>query len=283
MTLNFGNMKLTVLVDNNTLIDEYLIGEPGVSYYIECDELKILFDVGYSDVFIKNAQILNVDLTSIDKIILSHGHNDHTWGLNHLSQYYDRIIKKTERKIDIISHPAALMPKYFEAKPIGMNHRQDEIEYFFRKVCTIEPLKLSNNITFLGQIPRINKFEAQNPVGHTHDADGKLIDDYVLDDSALVIKTKKGLIIITGCSHAGICNIIEYAKKVTGVSQVNSVIGGFHLLNADKKLLDETGQYLKSISAETLYPCHCTDLAAKIHLSSYVDIKEVGVGLSLNF
>lgn len=99
--------------------------------------------------------------------------------------------KKTERKIDIISHPAALMPKYFEAKPIGMNHRQDEIEYFFRKVCTIEPLKLSNNITFLGQIPRINKFEAQNPVGHTHDADGKLIDDYVLDDSALVIKTKK--------------------------------------------------------------------------------------------
>ncbi|WP_395304124.1 MBL fold metallo-hydrolase [Enterobacter sp. ECC-019] len=276
-------MKLTVLVDNNTFIDEYLIGEPGVSYYIECDELKILFDVGYSDVFIKNAQLLSIDLTSIDKIVFSHGHNDHTWGLNHLIQYYDRTIKKIKQPIDIIAHPAALMPKYFEAKPIGMSHRQDEKEYFFKIVSTIEPLKLSEHMTFLGQVPRINKFEAQEPVGHTLGVNGELTDDYVLDDSALVIETKQGLIIITGCSHAGICNIIEYAKKVTGVSQINSVIGGFHLMNADNKLLDETGKYLKSLSAETLYPCHCTDLTAKIHLSRYVDIKEVGVGLSVDF
>jgi 7,8-dihydropterin-6-yl-methyl-4-(beta-D-ribofuranosyl)aminobenzene 5'-phosphate synthase len=276
-------MNLTILVDNNTLIDEYLLGEAGVSYYIECDELKVLFDVGYSDVFIKNAQILDIDVTSIDKIVLSHGHNDHTWGLNHLSQYYDRTIKEVKQKIDIISHPAALMPKYYEAKPIGISYRQDEKEYFFRKVCTIEPLKLSKHMTFLGQIPRINKFEGQNPVGHTHDVNGEFIDDYVLDDSALAIETKKGLVIITGCSHAGICNIIEYAKIVTGVSHVNSVIGGFHLLNADNKILDETGQYLGALSAETLYPCHCTDLAARIYLSRYVDIKEVGVGLTLNF
>ncbi|UAN24749.1 MBL fold metallo-hydrolase (plasmid) [Enterobacter sp. JBIWA003] len=276
-------MKLTILVDNNTFIDEYLIGEPGVSYYIECDELKILFDVGYSDVFIKNAQLLSIDLTSIDKIVFSHGHNDHTWGLNHLIQYYDRTIKKNKRKIDIIAHPAALIPKYFEAKPIGMNHRQDEKEYFFKIVSTIEPLKMSEHITFLGQIPRVNKFEAQKSVGHTCGVNGKLTDDFVLDDSALVIETEKGLIIITGCSHAGICNIIEYAKKVTGVSQINSVIGGFHLMNADSKLLDETGKYLKSLSAKALYPCHCTDLTAKIHLSRYVDIKEVGVGLSVDF
>jgi 7,8-dihydropterin-6-yl-methyl-4-(beta-D-ribofuranosyl)aminobenzene 5'-phosphate synthase len=276
-------MNLTILVDNNTFIDEYLIGEAGVSYYIECDELKVLFDVGYSDVFIKNAQILGIDVTSIDKIVLSHGHNDHTWGLNHLTQYYDRTIKEVKQKIDIISHPAALMPKYYEAKPIGMSYRQDEKEYFFRKVCTIEPLKLSKHMTFLGQIPRINKFEAQSPVGHIHDVNGEFIDDYVLDDSALAIETKKGLVIITGCSHAGICNTIEYAKIVTGVSHVNSVIGGFHLLNADNKILDETGQYLRALSAETLYPCHCTDLAAKIYLSRYVDIKEVGVGLILNF
>lgn len=276
-------MKLIVLVDNNTFIDEYLIGEPGVSYFIECDGLKILFDVGYSDVFLKNAQILNIDLTSIDKIILSHGHNDHTWGLNHLSQYYDRTIKKHKNKIDIISHPAAFIPKYYEGKPIGMNQRQDENEYFYRKIGTKEPLKLSRHITFLGQIPRNNKFEAQNPVGCTHDSNGVLTDDFVIDDSALAIETKQGLVIVTGCSHAGICNIIEHARVVTGESRISSVIGGFHLLNADEKIMSETGKYLSSLSTDNLYPCHCTDLAAKISLSSHVDIKEVGVGLHLNF
>lgn len=73
-------MKLTVLVDNNTFVDEYLIGEPGVSYYIECDGKKILFDLGYSDVFLKNAQTLKIDLSDIDDLVISHGHNDHTWG-----------------------------------------------------------------------------------------------------------------------------------------------------------------------------------------------------------
>lgn len=71
-------MRLTVLVDNNTLIDRYLIGEPGVSYLIEYDGQKILFDTGYSDVFLKNAQTLKIDLTSIDSIVFSHGHNNHT-------------------------------------------------------------------------------------------------------------------------------------------------------------------------------------------------------------
>ncbi|MEC5319711.1 MBL fold metallo-hydrolase [Brenneria populi subsp. brevivirga] len=276
-------MKLTVLVDNNTFIDKYLTGEPGVSYLIECDGKKILFDVGYSDVFLKNAQTLQIDLTNIDAIVISHGHNDHTWGLNHLIQYYDRAIKPPEKKINLISHPAALAPKYYESKPIGMNIRQDENDFFFEKVCTKEPLKLSEHVIFLGQIPRINSFEAKKPVGQIHDSDGKLTDDYVLDDSALAIKTKQGLVIITGCSHAGICNIIEHAKLVTGENNITSVIGGFHLLNADEEILHETSKYLNSLSTDSLYPCHCTDLAAKIHLSSHVKIKEVGVGLTLDF
>ena len=99
----------------------------------------------------------------------------------------------------------------------------------------------------------------------------------------MAIKTKDGLVIVTGCSHAGICNIIEYAKSVTGESRIACVIGGFHLLNADESLLSETGKYLSALSADTLYPSHCTDLAAKIHLSRYVDLKEAGVGLTLNF
>ncbi len=81
-------MKLTVLVDNNTLIDRYYIGEPGVSYYIEDDNIKILFDAGYSDVFIQNAQKMNVNLLDIDCVVLSHGHIDHSWGLVPLVRMY---------------------------------------------------------------------------------------------------------------------------------------------------------------------------------------------------
>lgn len=78
-------MKLTVLVDNNTLIDQYLLGEPAVSYYIEDEDEKILFDTGYSDVFIRNVEKLHINLADITKIVFSHGHNDHTGGFHFLS------------------------------------------------------------------------------------------------------------------------------------------------------------------------------------------------------
>ncbi|WP_323078940.1 MBL fold metallo-hydrolase [Klebsiella quasipneumoniae] len=276
-------MKLTVLVDNNTLIDRYLIGEPGVSYLIEHDGQKILFDTGYSDVFLKNAQTLKIDLTSIDSIVFSHGHNDHTWGLNHLAQYYDRINFIPERKINLICHPDALSPKYFDAKSIGINYRFDQHDLFFDKICSKKPYPLTEKIIFLGQIPRGNTFEMLTPVGHTVDDKGESIDDYVMDDSALAIKTPEGLVVVTGCSHAGIANIIEYAKQVTGENHIASVIGGFHLQNADEDLLNQTGDYLKALSPGSLYPCHCTDLAAKVSLARFIKINEVGVGLTLNF
>ena len=183
-------MQLTVLVDNNTLIDRYLVGEPGVSYLIEHDGQKILFDTGYSDVFLQNAQTLQIDLTTIDSIVLSHGHNDHTWGLNHLTQHYDRLNFTPERKINLVCHPDALNPKYFDAKSIGINYRFDQNDLFFDKICSKKPYPLTENIIFLGQIPRDNKFEMLTPVGQTVDDNGEITDDYVIDVSGLGIKTE---------------------------------------------------------------------------------------------
>ncbi len=93
-------MKLTVLVDNNTFTDEHFLGEPGLCYWIETDGKKILFDTGFSDVYLKNAKKLNIDLSNTDCIVLSHGHNDHTTGL--------KSFPHSSKKIDLISHPDCL-------------------------------------------------------------------------------------------------------------------------------------------------------------------------------
>jgi 7,8-dihydropterin-6-yl-methyl-4-(beta-D-ribofuranosyl)aminobenzene 5'-phosphate synthase len=81
-------VKLTVLVDNNTIIDRYFYAEPGVSYFIECDDEKYLFDTGYSDLFLRNATKMGINLLGLDGIVISHGHNDHTWGLGELVKLY---------------------------------------------------------------------------------------------------------------------------------------------------------------------------------------------------
>ena len=92
-------MKLTVLIDNNTYIDEYYIGEPALSYYIEDENERLLFDTGYSDAFIRNAQAMNIDLSAISTLVLSHGHNDHTGGIKYLMNQYP------DCKCKIVAHP----------------------------------------------------------------------------------------------------------------------------------------------------------------------------------
>ena len=108
-------------------------------------------------------------------------------------------------------------------------------------------------------------------------------EDYVNDDSALGYLSDNGLVIITGCSHSGICNIAEYAKKVTGEGRVADIIGGFHLLNPPEKQISGTVDYFRKLSPLTVHPCHCTDLNSRIALSKAVRIEETGSGLILSY
>jgi len=275
-------MKLTVLVDNNTIIDNYLIGEPGVCYLIETGPIKLLFDTGYSDVFIKNAQTLGFDLHALNTIVLSHGHNDHSWGIGHLAQFYDQS-HRPAAPIKLITHPDACRPKQYDGLEIGAKFSAQEFSPWLETITSQTPYRIADDLIFLGEIPRANDFEGLHPVGCTVDHDGHTVDDFVRDDSALVCTTSKGIVVITGCSHSGICNILEYAKKVANDDRVVAVLGGFHLQNAKPEILARTSQYFEQLNAETLYPCHCTDLRAKIALDQVADIQEVGVGLVLDF
>lgn len=278
-------MKLTVLIDNNTLIDRYYIGEPGVAYFIEVDGIKILFDTGYSDAFIKNAAKMKIDILDIDYIVLSHGHNDHTWGLEPFIRKYieEGIENESKKPKALIAHPFVFDQKYDENRNIiGMNLSGKFIEDIFTLKLSKKPIWITDKLVFLGEIPRIFEFEGKEAIGirRTKQLEEK---DYLLDDSAVAYLSDSGLVIITGCSHSGICNITEYAKKVTGISKVSDIIGGFHLLNPECQQLEGTRDYLAALNLRGLYPCHCTDLHSKIELAKKNDIKEVGVGLQIDF
>ena len=112
-------VKLTILTDNTTRIDAYYLGEPAVSYFIECDGMKFLFDTGYSDVYLKNAERIGIDLHQLDAIIFSHGHNDHTGGLEFLPEAI--------RDIPLYAHPDAFAPKEYE----GMS-------FYQRRICATD-------------------------------------------------------------------------------------------------------------------------------------------------
>jgi 7,8-dihydropterin-6-yl-methyl-4-(beta-D-ribofuranosyl)aminobenzene 5'-phosphate synthase len=277
-------MKLKVLIDNNTLIDRYFIAEPGVSYYIEDDETKILFDVGYSDAFIKNAYKMDIDLTNLDYLIISHGHLDHTWGLMPLTNFYtERIFENLEfKKPKLVAHELAFNSKKDNNIEIGSLVDKNILKSFFSLKLSNKPLWINSKIVFLGEIERTNDFENKTPIGKYND-NGIMKNDYLLDDSAIAYKTDDGLVIITGCSHAGICNIIEYAKKVCNDDRIIDVIGGFHLLHPEEEVMNKTLDYFKKQKINEIHACHCTDLDAKIKLSKVVKLKEVGVGLELNY
>lgn len=277
-------MKLTVLVDNNTIIDRYYQGEPAVAYFIECDGMRYLFDTGYSDLLIKNANKMGISLLNLDGIIISHGHNDHTGGLGELIRLYtEAVFEGHKLKLPtVIAHPDAFLEKRTEGIAIGSMLSSNQIKSRLKLDLSVKPVKLSDKLVFLGEIERNNSFEAISPLGETF-KDGEWKDDFVLDDSALVYMSDLGLVIITGCSHSGICNIIEYAKLVCNDNRICGVIGGFHLLSPSQKQINGTSEYFKRNQLGTLYACHCTDLYSKMKLAQVADIKEAGVGLVVEY
>lgn len=266
-------MKLTVLIDNNTFIDQYFLGEPALSFYIEEGAARVLFDAGYSDAFLKNADKMGIDLSCLTHMVLSHGHDDHTQGLPALFAQYDL------RQTPLIAHPDCFWPKRSGGLSIGAPYRSEEIAVLCDYQPSMAPVQLTERLIFLGEIPRTLAFESSYAMGERQ-RDGQWEPDTVNEDSALVYQSNAGLFVITGCSHSGICNIIEYAKQVCDDERVLGVIGGFHLFKDDARLT-QTVDYLAAQQLSLCYPCHCVSLAAKARMLARLPVTEVGVGLSL--
>ncbi|HYE10775.1 MAG TPA: MBL fold metallo-hydrolase, partial [Patescibacteria group bacterium] len=266
-------MKITVLVDNNTMIDRYLFGEPGLSLLIQDSGINILLDVGYSDIFLKNAQKLGANIYEMDYIAISHGHSDHTWGLVPLLRLYTEAIleKKEYNKPTLLAHSQAFEYKFGDKEAIGSIIEEKMLNNFFNMNLRKDPFWITEKLVFLGEIERVNSFENKEPIGKWIDQ-GVEKDDFIRDDTALAYKSKDGLVIITGCSHSGICNIIEYAKKICNENRVVDIVGGLHLLNPSKEQMELTKSYIKQAGLKALHACHCTDLSSKLALSEVAQI-----------
>ncbi len=259
-------MKLSVLTENTA--GAYFLAEHGLSYFIEYDNKKILFDAGASDVFLKNAEKLKIDINSADCIVLSHGHWDHGNGLKYL------------KNKPLICHPDVFQKRHRVNKNenIGLELSCDELNQKFDIRTSKEPVYISSNIIFLGEIPRINDFESKS-TSFVNENGNK---DFVPDDSALAIIIGNELVIVSGCAHSGICNTTEYAKKVTGLKTVKAVIGGFHLIRNDRQT-KETIKYFKRIKVKQLLPSHCTQLPALAAFYEEFKINHVKTGMTFKF
>jgi len=259
-------MKLSVLTENTA--SAYFLAEHGLSYFIEYDNKKILFDTGATDIFLQNAEKLNINLKQTDVIILSHGHWDHGNGLKFIKN-------KT-----LITHPNSFIKRFRkgEKKNIGLDLEKNEIENKFSLIKSKEPYYITDNIIFLGEIPRLNNFEAKT-TSFVKENDE---DDFVIDDSALAIIKDGQLIIVSACSHSGICNIVEYGRKITGINSVKVVIGGFHLKKQDDQT-KKTIKYFKDNKVERLLPSHCTQLPALAMFYNEFKIEHVKTGMIFNF
>ncbi len=278
-------MNLKILVDNNTIIDHYFLGEPGVSFFIEIDNIHILFDLGYSDIFLSNGIKMGIDFLNIDHIVLSHAHLDHTWGLQHLIQRYTdaRCEKTAVKHPSLVAHPLIFASRtYAGLGEIGSLISEEKAKKYFDLQLTSKPVWLHPKLVFLGEIERTTSFEAKTPIGKIHGPDGHK-DDYIFDDSALVYQSDKGLVVITGCAHAGICNTVEYAMKVCNETRIADIIGGFHLMDAPESHITQTMKYFKKWQPAAVHACHCTDFQARRSLANVVPMKEVGSGLELSY
>jgi len=147
-----------------------------------------------------------------------------------------------------------------------------------------KPVWITDDLVFLGEIPRRFPFEQGDLEKRTVQSPGGSIEpDTLSDDTALAFRSEGGLVIITGCSHAGICNITEYAREVCGERRVADIIGGLHLLVPAPKRLAKTGKYLNRLHLDALHACHCTSLPAKLALSEYCPVQETGAGMKLEW
>ena len=275
-------MRLTLLTENNSLYDTFFHAEHGFSAYVEDDGVEVLYDTGYSDAFIKNAEQMGIDITRAEYIVISHGHYDHSGGLKHLMAYFEK--RHVYRRPTLLfADEDIFLKKYnFEVqRNTGMDVTREYLDKYFNVKIVPEPMNLTERLYYLGKAKRTNPYECRIPQNKKWKND-EYVDDFIDEDVQLGYRHRNGAVsIVTGCSHSGICNIIAHAKNVTGSDKVQAAIGGLHLQKPAEDLMNFTMKTIQDEGIEQFFACHCTDFESRMALGKISNICETGVSLKL--
>ncbi len=254
--------KATVLCENSVFSGVGVIAEHGWSVFIESDQGNFLFDTGQGLGIINNARYFNKDLSTIQGIMISHHHYDHTGGLFNVLEQVG--------KVNVYSHPDLFKNSYVidegKERNIGIPFRREILENkgaqfkFNTSFREIAP-----GLMLSGEIPRLTEYEKGDKKLLLKTDEG-YTQDLVLDDQTLVATTEKGLVIILGCSHSGIINIINHIIDKTGKTRIRTIIGGTHLGPASEETKEKTIQALKKFDIEKIGVSHCTGLETSMRL-----------------
>lgn len=255
-------IKLTTLSENTASFG--FLAEWGMSTLVEINGLKILMDTGRTFSAVHNAHLMGIDLATIDCIVLSHGHADHTGGL--------REVLQIKGEVEVIAHPDIWIATY--AKRDQHSVRYNGIPFSRRELESLgarfklsrEPVHITENIFTTGEIPMISGYEEVESNLFVRKA-GKLHPDPLADDLALIIDTEFGLVVILGCAHRGIINTVRHAQNLTGKELVYAIVGGTHLFRSSEERLERTIADLREIGIQRLGVSHCTGFKASARLA----------------
>ena len=258
-------VRITIVCDNSVFGSLDVIGEHGFACFVETDRANYLFDTGQGLSIVQNCRALKKDLGSIEAIMISHGHYDHTGGL-------PSVLPLTG-PVDVYAHPDIFTEKMSvsngKTRFAGIPYRRSYLEALgarFRLGTGMT--EVGPGLILSGEIPRNSAFEkgdtrlvVQNTEG------GGFQQDPLLDDQSLIIESDKGLILVFGCAHAGMINIIDYVTKRMNRDRIHAVIGGTHLGFANDEQIEETLKLIDRYQIELIGVSHCTGLpnAARLH------------------
>ncbi len=252
-------LRITTLSEN-TVAHGDLLGEWGLSILVEADDATVLLDAGASISAAFNTVNLEIDPGKIDKIVLSHGHSDHTGGLR------DLLKKRNKEEIEIIAHPDVWAPKYSRRKDkperfIGIPFQRLELEYLGARFnLSSQPVHITGSIMTTGEVPAVTDFEQVESYLYVK-TDSGWQPDKLLDDQALIVKTDAGLVVILGCAHRGAVNTLYHARKLTGVEKIHMVVGGCHLMDASEERVWQTIAAFRELGVEKVSVSHCTGMS----------------------
>ena len=255
-------IKITTLSENTA--GPGALGEWGLSMLVEADGMKILFDTGSGTAAVHNAQLMGIDLATVDRMVLSHGHYDHTGGLL-------EVLRRAGGK-EIIAHPDVWARKYgsLDNSPkryVGIPFIREALEVMGASFhLSKEPVKLSEHVMTTGEIPMLTDYEVVEKYLCVMEGN-ELKQDPIDDDLALIIDTEFGLVVILGCAHHGIVNTLKQAQKVMGKELIYAAIGGTHLVHASKERLEKTAAALQEMGVQHLGVSHCTGFNASAYLA----------------